>query len=36
MGALANTILGYVIVLQNEIYRVITKGLQGINLGGGK
>ena len=36
MGALANTILGYLVVLQNEVYRVIVKGLHGITLGGGK
>jgi hypothetical protein len=36
MGALTNTILGYLVVLQNEVYRVITKGLHGIKLGGGK
>lgn len=36
MGALMNTVLEYMIVLQNEISRVIVKGLQGITLGGGK
>jgi len=36
MGALANTILEYLVVLQNEVYRVIVKGLHGITLGGGK
>gem|GEM_PF-3177318 len=36
MGALINTILQYIIVLQNELYRVITKSLAGVSLGGGK
>ena len=36
MGALTNTCLQYIISIQNEIYRVITRALSGINLGGGK
>jgi hypothetical protein len=36
MGTLMNTVLEYMIVLLNEVYRVIAKGLHGITLGGGK